>query len=364
MKIRKSLRWKKVLIIAALALLFGFSGPRLISAQSKTYEPGQRVECDWMQNGKFESGTVAPFSSTDIDKSGRWYRVKLDSDKIPNSTTECLATHLRPLATANKNRDGDGQKQEPSQPTKNEKPQGRFKPGDRVECDKAQIGVWEKGTVVNYLPADTDRGSYMRVRLDGYPFHKEGHQCMMSFIRSLGQAAMKASGKYKVGDAVEAQNSNGSWLPAHIVAVEGAFYKVHFDDRDERFDEKIDDVRIRAIGSASAPEATQPPAKKLGTVPKTLPGTAWKIDFGRGETGTLFRFCPRPGDGWEIVPQRAGSTGAVGRSYSLSGSTLTMANRDDGMVQRWKMSWEGDVLVLNDGKVTLRLHYNGETQCR
>jgi hypothetical protein len=28
------------------------------------------------------------------------------------------------------------------------------------------------------------------------------------------------------------------------------------------------------------------------------------------------------------------------------------------------MTWKDDVLELFDGKVTLRLHYNGETQCK
>lgn len=98
-------------------------------------------------------------------------------------------------------------------------------------------------------------------------------------------------------------------------------------------------------------------------VPRSLNGTAWKIDFGKGVTGTIFLFC-KGGKRWEIVPARAGTIGAVGKSYSVSGNTLTTVNADDGMVQKWKMTWESDVLVINDGKQTLRLHYNGETQCR
>lgn len=99
-----------------------------------------------------------------------------------------------------------------------------------------------------------------------------------------------------------------------------------------------------------------------GGVPRSLNSTAWKIDFGKGVTGTTFLFC-KGGKRWEIVPARAGTIGAVGKSYSVSGNTLTTVNADDGMIQNWKMTWEGDVLALNDGKVTLRLHYNGETQC-
>ncbi len=100
-----------------------------------------------------------------------------------------------------------------------------------------------------------------------------------------------------------------------------------------------------------------------GGVTRSLNGTAWKIDFGKGLTGTVFLFC-KGNKRWEIVPARAGTIGSVGKSYSVSGNTLTTVNADDGMVQNWKMTWDGDVLVLNDGKVTLRLHYNGETQCK
>lgn len=95
--------------------------------------------------------------------------------------------------------------------------------------------------------------------------------------------------------------------------------------------------------------------------PRALPGTAWKIDFGKGVTGTLFMFC-RSGT-WEIVPARRGSIGAVGKSFRVSGSKLTTVNRDDGMVQSWDMQWVGDVLVINDGAQALRLHHAGETKC-
>lgn len=109
-------------------------------------------------------------------------------------------------------------------------------------------------------------------------------------------------------------------------------------------------------------KGTVVPYIKAEGAPRSLPGTAWKIDFGKGVTGTVFLFCKS--GRWEIVPARAGSIGAVGKSYSVSGSTLTTVNADDEKVQKYKMTWEGDVLELFDGEVTLRLHYNGETQCK
>ena len=104
------------------------------------------------------------------------------------------------------------------------------------------------------------------------------------------------------------------------------------------------------------------PAPKMPVAIPSLPGTAWKIDFGKGVTGTVFLFCKS--GRWEIVPARAGSIGAVGRSYNVSGNILTTVNADDGMVQEWQMAEDDGVLELFDGKVTLRLHYNGETQCK
>lgn len=382
MKKQRRSNWHKRLIFIVITVAgFMFAANFVAKAQTKKFKPGDRIECDWLQNGTFDAGTVVPFTSTDIDQSGRWYRVKLDKDKIPNSTVECMTTRMRlPAAEEEKNGDAKNNDADTNQnqgnkdnTTNNKSPDknntAKYKPGDRVECDKAQIGVWEKGTVVHYLPQDTDRESYLRVKLDGYKLYPEGHQCMVNFIRPLGGAGLKAGGKYKVGDAVEAQNHNGSWLSAKIIAVDGAFYKVHFDDRDSRYDETIDEERIRPIGTAEQEENKQNKTEKInpntgGAVPHSLPGTAWKIDYGRGLTGDVFRFCQPSSKGWEIVPARAGSIGAVGKSYTVSGSTLTTVNKDDGMVQKWKMSWEGDVLVINDGRQTLKLHYNGETQCK
>lgn len=265
-----------------------------VLAQGPRFQPGDRVECDWLQNGHYEFGTVVPFASTDLDQSGRWFRVKLDSDKIPNSTVECMADRMRSQSPVVKN-----------PKTTEAAPRNGFQPGDRVQADKAQIGIWELGTVVDYLPGDTNRQAYYRVRLDGYKLYPEGHQIMVDRIR-------------------------------------------------------------RAPSQAAAPPFSPPPQaqttpQKAAVAPRSLPGTAWKIDFGRGMTGTVFLFCTN--GRWEIVPDRIGSIGAVGSSYKVSGNTLTTVNRDDGMVQNWRTHWQGDVLELNDGKQILKLHYNGTTQC-
>ena len=211
------------------------------TAAPPSYKPGDRVECDSTQTGRYDAGTVVPFTNTDLDQSGRWYRVKLDKDKIPNSTAECMTTRLRPLSSPPATKQND--------PT----------------------------------------------------------------------------------PAVVPSNSGNPKPPP-------------------------EKPRNPSTAPASAPASM--PAR---TVPKSLPGTAWKIDFGRGVTGTVFLFC-RTGR-WEIVPA-SGSIGAIGKSYEVSAQTLTTVNRDDGKVEKYQMAWKGDVLELFDGKVTIRLHYNGETRCK
>jgi hypothetical protein len=326
------------------------------------YKPGDRVECDSTQMGLYDKGTVVPFRENDLDKTGRVYPVKLDKDTIPGLTRDCMATHMRPLAEEEPKTDGAFA----GKATK-------YKPGDRVECDKSQIGHWEKGTVVHFLQNDMDKesGRYYRVRLDSFKaggLYSAGHQCMTNFIRPLAEPAVKPSGRFKVGDTVEAKPWTEGWLPAKVIGVEGAFYKVRFDGRDSSHDEFVADERIRRVGaqtaSATHNTAAETPRtltpKMAGALP-SLRGTAWKIDYGKGLTGNVFLFCKS--GRWEIVPQRAGLIGAVGRSYTVSGSTLTTVNADDGKVEKWKMSWKGGVLEIFDGKVTLRLHYNGETTC-
>jgi hypothetical protein len=114
---------------------------------------------------------------------------------------------------------------------------------------------------------------------------------------------------------------------------------------------------IRLVNAENDSRTSAP--KMAGSLP-ALSGTAWQIDFGKGVTGTKFQFYKA--GWWEIVPERRGTIGTVGKSYKVSGNTLETVNRDDGMVQQWKMTWKGDVLELFDGKETLRLHYSGETQ--
>ena len=259
----------------------------------------------------------------------------------------------------------------------------KYKPGDRVECDKASIGIWEKGTVVPFLPDDTNKnsGNFYRVRLDSFNksgLYKAGHECRTENIRPIGEAPIKASGKYKVGDKIEAQNANLTWLPGKIIAVEGAFYKVSFDNRDSRYDESVGDDRIRPLGTSQQKDkdnATQNQTPKpTGSVDK-LPGTAWSLRLyrkskGYSADGTVMTmlFCP---DGtWDTVRYglSPGNAGAVGQrgTYKVAGKTLTLKNGQGGQTESYTITWlDAKTVELSDGSdIIWRLFDGVKSDCK
>lgn len=133
--------------------------------------------------------------------------------------------------------------------------QGKFKVGDRVECDLRGIGVWEKGTVVAYLDKDSPlfNGEYYltRVRIDKYAktgSYPEGVLCTTERMRALAGAAPNAPAgtpanpgtpdadtrqpaaktpadvgpKFRPGDRVECDTLGiGKWYKGTVLAYEG-----------------------------------------------------------------------------------------------------------------------------------------------
>lgn len=258
----------------------------------------------------------------------------------------------------------------------------KYKPGDRVECDKAQMGIWEKGTVMAFLPDDTnkDSGRFYRVRLDSFVkggLYMAGHECVVNAIRPISEAPLKASGKYKVGDQIEAQNSNLSWLPAKIIAVEGAFYKVRFESRDERYDETIDDIRIRKIGGekAKTADASKTTTLKTAGAATSLPGSAWSLRLyrkskGYSADGTIMTtlFCPN--GTWDTVRYglSPGNAGAVGQrgTYKVAGKTLTLQNGQGGQTETYTITWlNAKTVELSDGSdIIWRLFDGVKSDCK
>ena len=70
--------------------------------------------------------------------------------------------------------------------------QGKFKAGDRVECDVMQIGRWEKGTILPYGKYDDPTNiNYYRVKLDRNATDEDGSICQFKITRSLNETDKK-----------------------------------------------------------------------------------------------------------------------------------------------------------------------------
>lgn len=349
-------------------------------AQGK-YKVGDRVECDPSQIGRFKPGTVVPYPKNEADRSGRLYYVLLDGSNITEGYV-CMATHMRPLSTAppasappapaatasaSPNRGRADQTPAAARSPK-------FKPGDRVQCDDSQIGAWKAGVVMHYLQTDRYRdanGGYFRVRLDNTrgiagTFDPGGQVCMANFMRPYndGYKEKAPNAKRSVGDRLEAQTYAGNWLPARIVAVDGEFFTVRYDNHDSTHDETVDAVRLRTTGTAApakTAEAQVPPLQMNGGIP-ALPGTAWKMDFGvKGGNVQRILFC-RSGR-FEVVSSQllSGAVSLMG-TYKVSGATLALTG--DGRTTNYKISGSADSLLLSGGKQDMRLYEPVPTQCK
>lgn len=313
-------------------------------------------------------------------------KYELSQIRLIGVDTKSVGGETASVADKNKSGETTTDKANENQPAKNPVNNAtKYKPGDRVECDKAQMGIWEKGTVMAFLPDDTnkDSGRFYRVRLDSFVkggLYMAGHECVVNAIRPISEAPLKASGKYKVGDQIEAQNSNLSWLPAKIIAVEGAFYKVRFDNRDERYDETIDDLRIRKIGGEKAKIADASNNPKT-TTPKTtvaatsLPGSAWSLRLyrkskGYSADGTIMTMLFCPNGIWDTVryglaPGNAGAVGGRG-TYKVAGKTLTLKNGQGGKTETYTINWlDAKTVELSDGSdIIWRLFDGVKSDCR
>ncbi|MFS8084504.1 MAG: agenet domain-containing protein, partial [Acidobacteriota bacterium] len=363
--------------LAAIATIaFMFAATSAAVAQGK-HKIGDRVECDLNQNGQFKKGTIGPYDKHDYDQgeniNGRYYRVLIDGSSLTEGYL-CKETDMRSLVAS-----------PPANPQNNARSQVRnqsnndqalkYKPGDRVQCDAAQIGAWKAGTVMHFLQTDRYRdanGGYFRVRLDNTrglasTFDPGGQVCMANFMRPFndGYKEKAPTAKRSIGDRLEAQSYAGNWFPAEIIAIEGDFYTVHYDNYDSTHDETVDAVRLRSTGAKPTtpndPKAL--PSKMAGSF-TSLPGTAWKIDWGiKGGNVQRFLFCKS--GRWEVVSSQlqAGALTMMG-SYTVQGDRLITKNRNGGMTTNYKMTWKDGGWELNSGKSIMKLYDPVETQCK
>lgn len=370
---RKIEGFRKDTSIAILATLWLILAATPEAFAQGRYRIGDRVECDPTQMGQFKPGTIVDYPKNETERTGRFFYVLLDGSHITEGYL-CMATHMRalnapspPSATPAPARD-----EAHAEPPVSAGASPRFKPGDRVQCDAAQIGAWKSGVVMHYLPTDRYRdanGGYVRVRLDNTrgiagTFDPGGQVCMVRFTRpfSDGYQEKAPADKRRVGDRLEAQDYAGNWLPAQIVAAEGAFFTVRFDNYDRTHDETVDAVRLRTTGSAPPVNAIPTPLPLAGGIP-ALPGTAWKMDFGiKGGNVQRILFC---GSGrWEIVSSQLLNGGAVspmGR-YTVSGGTLALTG--DGRTTNYAISRSEAGLLLTGGRQNMRLYEPVPTACK
>ena len=209
----------------------------------------------------------------------------------------------------------------------------QYKVGDRVECDATQMGTFKKGTIVAFPKNDPDQaGRFYYVRLDG-SYITDGYLCMATHMRPLVESApARPDG--------QARNPVSPAKPP---------------------------------GPAGAPQAVAPraatPSKAFvltmaGGLP-TLPGTAWKIDFGiKGGNVQRFLFC-RSGR-WEVVSSQLLTGGAMSMmgSYTVNGPSLVTRDANGGKVTTYRMAWNGKVLELDSGKAAMKLYEPVETACK
>ena len=165
----------------------------------------------------------------------------------------------------------------------------------------------------------------------------------------------------KVGDVVTAKDNYNLWLPATILEVGAGRYKVHYNDYSSKWDAWVDVSWIRSGSRKAIIPTTTTTTTSTNTPTMTgglpnIPGTAWKIImYNDSRPVSVYLFCPN--GKYEIVPSSAGSFVFMG-TYKVQGSRL-ITRAEDGAVTTYTLSWKNGFLELNDGKIVLRLKYNG-----
>lgn len=189
MKEQTRLTWQWRLgfaVIATVVLSFAASSPATAQDMNQKYEVGDKIEVKraegWFKavvievgNGKFftiqyEVDGITGYAQKDVMR-------PVGRAKAPAKPTEETNSPVRAQAASSNGGD--------SGPNK-------YKPGDRVECDKASMGDWEKGTVMPFQKYDKRNGQTYRVRLDSFAkagMYLDGHECLVENIRPLAGAA-------------------------------------------------------------------------------------------------------------------------------------------------------------------------------
>ena len=185
MKNLVKIQYKQLVFTAMATVVFMFAANSFVDAQDRnqTYTVGELIEVKWADTW---------LKANIVEEKNGWYTIIYEVDGTKNFVQK---DRMRPLPGAKKTPPKQTEEQTDN-PTKTEteipkdKEIGvkKYKPGDRVECDKAGINSWEKGTVMPHQKNDFKDGKTFRVRLDSFAragMYLDGHDCRVENMRLL-----------------------------------------------------------------------------------------------------------------------------------------------------------------------------------
>lgn len=373
-------------LVGIAILSLGFS---LQPAVAQSYLPGQSVEVDISGINNWEGGTVVPFLPGDR-QDGYTVRVKVPNYSLypdgmivqkihmraaqnaaPAPTTSPAATRQPAIQVATAPLQV-GTVPRPIGDAAQRRGVAGFKPGDRVEIDKAKINSWEGATVIPFMDNDPRDGSFYRIRIDNYTTTPHGLLVPIDRLRASAGGAPDAV-NHAIGEKVDAL-CNGLWHDAVIVDKRGIDqYKVHYEGEGAQWDEWVDPTRIKSAGhggparggrgafkAARQTDAGMTPQLNNG-VPQ-IPGSGWDMISiaKRGEAPStaksVYQCFSFSKDGrWSIT--RYGLTAGQMGTYKLQGNRLLMTNSLNGETLNYVMNWKPgeNVMELDDGNWNMRL---------
>ncbi len=304
-------------------------------ALAQSYKPGDRVQALWA--GKWESGTVMPLLSNDLDKSGRVMRVKLDflAEFLQPNGSEVSAKDVRPggapatsaPGTTNAGTPGAAQ----SVPSNGADGGGignsGFRSGDRVSAMWG--GKLMTGVVVPTLPNDLDKsGRVLRVKLDD----------LAEFLQPNGTE-------------ISAKDVQHSSAPPPLVSANNTQTKPGNTPHTAPYTPPPQTAPVG--GNTVKPNTSYKTPIMNGSVPN-LTGTAWKMLYDRAvNVVPLIRFTKK--GTYDTVRYSLGA--GMRGNYRQSGGTVFLNNEPFSM----SFNAGSNILLLTSGGTTLKLLYNGIT---
>lgn len=258
---------------------------------------------------------------------------------------------------------------------------GKYKTGDVIEVLFNKYKGWETAVVMPYLGSDISAGRerWLRAWIPSLPNEVVGVEVMMENVRPGSLAKLERpeepysgkvssivdavlSTKFGSGNGASASTGqNGAAQPRGATS-NGASASNAASLSMTGTTSNTTSAKLSNTNGGPIPGGVSAKPAMNGSLPN-LAGTAWKQLYEKNVTVVpVFLFC-KSGH-WEVVRYTL-AAGMMG-SWKASGNTLTLTNSTDGKSENYSMTYNAsqNLLLLNDGRVTLRLLYNGSTQCK